>query len=235
MLHFQLLLPVLPQLFFVLTVSRGPALGDDPHFSIALPGGKLLCYTVQGKHGFTFNLISSEMVFMNAMFAPDSRRDEVTWLGSMGIIVKSGYRKSNSTALRFEALEKKIYINDKVVLEPRNVEKLTFSNGKLTISEAPPMEGFKYPKVYVDLQDVGLSFSIQFLAEHLDLFWHSTGQQTENSHGIIGTLYTHITNVFPMCITGIYVIHTSPILSLHVYALLLQMHYIHTSPRHLIN
>ena len=170
--------------------------GDDPHFSIALPGGKLLCYTVQGEHGFTFNLISNEMVFMNAMFVPDSRRDEVTWLGSMGIIVKSGYRKSNSTALRFEALEKKIYINDKVVLEPRNVERLTFSNGKLTISEAPPMEGFKYPKVYVDLQDAGLSFSIQFLAEHLDLFWHSTGQQTENSHGIIGTLYTHIIQTY---------------------------------------
>ena len=166
-------------------------MGDDPHFSIALPGGKLLCYTVQGEHGFTFNLISNEKVFMNAMFVPDSRRDEVTWLGSMGVIVKNGYRKSNSTALRFEALEKKIYINDKVVLEPRNVEKLTFTNGKLTISEAPPMEGFKYPKVYVDLQDVGLSFSIQFLAEHLDLFWHSTGQQTLNSHGIIGTLYTH--------------------------------------------
>ena len=166
----------------------GPMMGDDPHFSIALPGGKLLCYTVQGEHGFTFNLISNEKVFMNALFVPDSRRDEVTWLGSMGIIATNRYRKSNSTALRFEALEKKIYINDKVVLQPRNVEMLTFSNGKLTISEATPVEGFKYPKVYVNLRDVGLSFSIQFLAEHLDLFWHSTGQQTENSHGIIGKL-----------------------------------------------
>ena len=184
-------------------------MGDDPHFSIALPGGKLLCYTVQGEHGFTFNLISNEMVFMNALFVPDSRRDEVTWLGSMGISVKSGYRKSNSTALRFEALEKKIYINDKVVLLPKNVEKLTFSNGKLTISEAPPMEGFKYPKVYVDLQDVGLSFSIQFLAEHLDLFWHSTGQQTENSHGIIGMLYTHIANPFPICIISMIYMYAS--------------------------
>ena len=187
----------------------GPAVGDDPHFSIALPGGKLLCYTVQGEHGFTFNLISNEMVFMNALFVPDSRRDEVTWLGSMGIVVKSGYRKSNSTALRFEALEKKIYINDKVVLLPKNVEKLTFSNGKLTISEAPPMEGFKYPKVYVDLQDVGLSFSIQFLAEHLDLFWHSTGQQTSNSHGIIGMLYTHIANPFPICIISMIYMYAS--------------------------
>ena len=127
---------------------------------------------------------------MNALFVPDSRRDEVTWLGSMGIVVMSnGYRKSNSTALRFEAKENKIYVNDKVVLKARNIEKLTFSNGKLTISEAPPVEGFKYPKALVDLQDMELSFSIQFLTEHLDLYWHSTGQQTADSHGIIGKIY----------------------------------------------
>ena len=84
-----------------------------------------------------------------------------------------------------------IYNNDKAVIEPRNVEKLTFSNHMLTISEAPSMEGFKYPKVYVDLQDVRLSFSVQFLAEYLDLIWRSTGQQTLNSNGIIGKLYTY--------------------------------------------
>ena len=34
--------------------------------------------------------------------------------------------------------KKSIYIGDKVELEARNIEKLIFSNGKLTISEAPP-------------------------------------------------------------------------------------------------
>ena len=162
-------------------------LGDDPHFSIALPSGKLLCYTVQGEHGFTFNLISSKKLFMNAMFVPDSRREEVTWLGSMGIVVMDrGYKEANSTSLKFEAKGKKIYYGDKVVLGARNIEKLTFNNGKLTISEAPPVEGFKYPSVHVDLQDAGLSFTVKFLSEHLDLFWHSTGQQITDSHGLIG-------------------------------------------------
>ncbi len=162
-------------------------MGDDPHFSIVLPSGKLLCYTVQGEHGFAFNLISNEKVYMNAMFVPDSRREEVTWLGSMGIVIQnSGYKKSNSTIMRFAAIENKIYINNKVVLHARNIEKLTFSDGKLTISEAPPVEGHKYPKVQVDLQDIELSFSIQFLSEHLDLFWHGTGPHTDDSHGLIG-------------------------------------------------
>ena len=162
-------------------------IGDDPHFSIALPGGKLLCYTVQGEHGFTFNLISNERIHMNARFVPDSHREEVTWLGSMGIIVhNSDYKKSNGTALRFDAKTNRIHIRDKIALEARNIERLTFSNGKLTISEAPPVEGFKYPEVRVDLQDAGLSFTVKFMNEHLDLFWHSTGQVIKDSHGIIG-------------------------------------------------
>ena len=162
-------------------------MGDDPHFSIALPSGKLLCYTVQGEHGFVFNLISNKMFHMNAMFVPDSRREEVTWLGSMGIIVQnSQYKTSDATYLRFETKGKKIYIGDKVTLLAKNIEKLSFSNGKLTISEATPFEGFRYPSVLVDLQDAGLNFTIKFMNEHLDLFWHNTGKNTEDSHGIIG-------------------------------------------------
>lgn len=156
-----------------------------------LPGGQTLCYTVQGEHGFTFNLISNRKVTINALFSPDSRREEVTWLGSMGIIVRNaGYGKenSNSTALRFESSSKKIYIGDKVILKARNIEKLTFKAGKLVISEATPTEGFKYPSVYVDLRDVGLSFTIKFMNEHLDLFWHSTGYRLADSHGIIGEI-----------------------------------------------
>jgi len=124
---------------------------------------------------------------MNAMFVPDSRREEVTWLGSMGIIVQnSQYKKSNATYLRFETKGKKIYVGDKVTLQAKNIEKLSFNKGKMTISEAPPYEGFRYPSVLVDLRDVGLNFTIKFLNEHLDLFWHNTGRRTKESHGIIG-------------------------------------------------
>ena len=128
---------------------------------------------------------------MNAMFLPDSRRSEVTWMGSIGITaVNSGYKMSNATSLRFVAKENMVYIGDKVVLHARNIERLTFTNGKLTISEAPPFKGFKYPEVLVDLHDVSLSFSIKFMNEHLDIFWHSTGVQAVDSHGLIGMFDT---------------------------------------------
>ena len=90
--------------------------------------------------------------------------------------------------LRFETKGKKIYVGDKVTLEAKNIEKLNFNKGKLTISEATPFEGFQYPSLLVDLQDVGLNFTVNFMNEHLDLFWHSTGKNTKDSHGIIGEL-----------------------------------------------
>ena len=161
--------------------------GDDPHFAVTLSSGKTLCYTVQGEHGFAFNLISNEKLYMNAMFVPDALREEVTWLGTMGIVVNNnGYKKSNATKLRFEAVQNTIHIDNQMVLEARNIEKITFQNGKLIISEAPPTEGYKTPFVRIDLKDVELSFSIKFMTEHLDLYWHSTGQKTADSHGLIG-------------------------------------------------
>ena len=171
----------------VYVLYTGRMIGDDPHFSIVLPDSTSLCYTVQGEQGFVFSLISNKMLHMNAMFVPDSRREEVTWLGSIGIVVhNNGFKTSNATYLRFEAKSKKIYIGDNVVLKAKNIEKLSFNNGKLTISEAPPFEGFKTPSVDIELQNVGLHFTTKFMNEHLDLFWHCTGHETQDSHGLIG-------------------------------------------------
>ena len=165
--------------------------GDDPHFAVTLATGKTLCYTVQGEHGFAFNLISNQKVYVNAMFVPDAYRDEVTWLGTMGIVINNnGYKKSNMTKLRFEAIKNLIHIDNQMILEARNIERITLKNGKLMISEAPPTEGYKQPFVRVNLKDVELSFSIKFMTEHLDLYWHSTGQKTADSHGLIGRIST---------------------------------------------
>lgn len=172
---------------FICSLSA-TTVGDDPHFSIVLPSGKLLCYTVQGEKGFAFNLISNKKMTMNARFVPDSRREEVTWIGSMGIIVRdSTYKQTNATSLRFQALENKIYIGDKVELDAENIERLTFHNGKLSINEAPPSTGtFRNPFIYVDLQDAEISFTVKFMNEHLDIFWHQTGEKVQDSHGLIG-------------------------------------------------
>ena len=169
----------------------GPGVGDDPHFAIFLQSGKLLCYTVQGEHGFAFNLISNEKIHMNALFVPDSQRDEVTWIGSLGIVVQNThFQGSNTTRIRFESKLNEIYINDRVTLEAKNIEAITFRDGKLLVSEGAMAEGFRYPSVRVNLDDLGMTFTVNFTGEHLDMMWNKL-EENENSHGLIGT-YVHM-------------------------------------------
>ena len=166
------------------------ALGDDPHFSVMLPSKKMLCFSVQGDHGFHYNLIGNKQLVMNAKFVPDSRREEVTWIGSLGIIIHgSKYSAYNKTSIRLEAIPPAISINNDLKVHPDNIELITVANGKLRISESKNMNnGFKYPSVKFNVADI--SFSVIFKHEHLDLFWQGTRQQIENSHGLIGMLIT---------------------------------------------
>ena len=124
---------------------------------------------------------------MNAMFVPDPKREEVTWLGSIGVVVAGvHYQELNVTKLKFDVNTKEVHIGQKVTLKAKNIEEMTFNNSKLTISEAPPKGRFKNPAVRVNLDDVGLSFTIRFTGHHLDVFWHRVGEQRENFHGLIG-------------------------------------------------
>ncbi len=168
------------------------SMGDDPHFSIVLPSGKLLCFSVMGDHGSSYSLISNRLLQMNAIFSPDSQREEVTWIGTLGMVIPGaqGMKKTNATKLVFEATKQEIRVGDKVTLQAKNIERMTVRNGKLSLSEAVPVEGFRYPQVLVSLEDSGLSFTIVFKNEHLDMFWHSAGQQNEESHGLIGEFCT---------------------------------------------
>lgn len=124
---------------------------------------------------------------MNAMFVPDSRREEVTWIGSLGLTIQGvSYRRDNKTSIRLECKPPMIIINRNVKLNPRDIELIKVVNGKLRITNAEFVEGFKYPSVNFDV--AGISFTVVFKREHLDMFWHSTQQQIENSHGLIGRL-----------------------------------------------
>ena len=161
-------------------------MGGDPHFSLLLPNGQLLCFSVQGEHGFVFNLISNKIMHMNAKFIPDSKRSEVTWIGSLGMVVRS--KKANTTSkIRFEAANKMVYVDDRANLKARSVKKLTFAKGKLTVTESDPtVKKAVYPQVEVDLEDVGIAFTVTFVKEHIDMVWNKVRKQPKDSHGIIG-------------------------------------------------
>ena len=184
--------------FVIHAADGGGGMGGDPHYSVLLPSGQLLCFSVQGETGFSFNLISNKLMHMNALFVQDAVRDEVTWIGELGIVVRNTpYKKFKHTKLRFVVEEKKIYIGEEVALQVQKIDKLTFSNGKLMINESSRTKGEKSPEVYVDLQDVGLSFKVRFTkSKHLDLSWERVAKQPADSHGMIGEGYLKLIMYF---------------------------------------
>ena len=190
--------------------------GDDPHFSIVLPSGRLLCFTVQGEHGFAFNLISNEHLHMNALFVPDSQREEVTWMGSLGIIAHyatNSYQGSNKTSLRFEAKDNRVHIGDKVTLDARGIHSLVFRNNKMFITEAEGEKREAYPSVTVNMEDVGLYFTIRFVGEHLDIYWDDVAAQSPESSGLIGTFLKEFWYLGNNTFQAILDVHTTAIQS----------------------
>lgn len=165
------------------------SMGGDPHFSIRLLSGDFLCFSLQGEHGFVFNLISSPQLHMNALFSPDLERSEVTWIGSLGIVIKNNqFKQSNTTKLRFDSDEKMVYVGDMVKLSASSIESLRFSKGKLTVSEVKKGIKVSRPEVQVNLEDLGLDFTVRYTKNHLDIVWNSITQQPKDSHGIIGMM-----------------------------------------------
>ena len=62
----------------------------------------------------------------------------------MGVVVQHAYyKKSNTTKIRFQAKDQMIYINNGVSLHAKRAEKLTLSNGTLTVSVALQKRGDK--------------------------------------------------------------------------------------------
>ena len=123
---------------------------------------------------------------MNAHFVADQKRKEVTWIGTMGIVVEgTKYKQMNQTKIRFVAKEGAVFIGENVRLEAKGVGKILLAGGHLSISER---ESNKGPvEVFVSLQEVGLDFTVRFVkGNHLDMMWNKVIKQPQNSHGLIG-------------------------------------------------
>lgn len=164
----------------------GGGIGGDPHFSLILPTGQQLCFSVQGEHDFTFNLVSSPLLSINARFDQDARRPEVTWIGSLGVVVNT---KKPVTKIRFESATKTIHIGDRAAISAKNIEKLVVKKGKLQVSENPLgiKDAHAAPEVQVEILDVGISFGVRFMKSHIDMVWQEMkGKQFNNSHGMLG-------------------------------------------------
>ena len=129
-------------------------------------------------------------VQMNALFVADSVREEVTWIGALGMVIKdSQYKDSDVTTIRFDASKKTILIGDDVALMAQNIDRLTFGDGKLSISEANRGYNCTCYGIQVELKDVGLNFSVHFIKNnHLDMAWNNVEYFGGDSHGLIGKI-----------------------------------------------
>ena len=173
-------------IYFV--VFSHSATGGDPHFSIVLPDSTRLCYSIQGKVNTAFNLISNSKFIINALFVPDSKREEVTWMGSIGVVFTKALRYGGSkiTHFKFDAVTQAIHVGDKITLSAKTIKEIASKNGSISIIEltnhaTPP----RHPAVVFHLAELGLHFTVKFRDDHLDMFWFSpvTGS---SSHGLIG-------------------------------------------------
>ena len=174
-----------PQTTETPTTTGGGGIGGDPHFSLFLPTGQLLCFSMQGEHNFTFSLVSSHTLSINARFDQDAQRSEVTWIGALGVVV--GARK-NAIRIRFESSTKSVFIDNRIAVSAADVDTLVVKGGRLHISEASQEEKEEFPEVGVELHDVGVHFTVRFTRGHIDVVWSKLGTALGASHGLLGEL-----------------------------------------------
>ena len=162
--------------------------GGDPHFSIALHDGKMLCYSVQGRPDSVFNLISCDNFLINAQFIPDSKRKGVTWMGAVGVVLKRAlkFEGSRVTHFLFDAQSYTFHIGNKISVAANTIQELISVNGTLSVVRRHgPVSPSSQPVMRISLKEEGLEFTIKFEGQHLDLFWHRA-VKSKNSHGLIG-------------------------------------------------
>ena len=164
------------------------AVMGDPHFTVPLMSQQLLCYSIQGYPGLTFNLISNSHITINAMFI-DSVEDEseATWIGKMAIIPRGSDEKYQTIVLDS--------VSQKVIIEEQGAEFkaamvqeiLIHSHNNITVKCTRGMvKQVGNPVVRVVYTKPLASFDVTFHHNHLDVDWRIHDEMIQNSHGLMG-------------------------------------------------
>ena len=165
-------------------------MGGDPHFSMILHDQKQLCYSVQGRNNSVFNLVSCTDFLINAKFVADYKREGVTWMESIGIVINEAlhYGGSKVTHFKFDAKDHTVFIGDKIILDASTIKEIAAENRSISIVESRRSASpTNHPAVRVHLKDLGLHFTVTFENGHLDMTWHSSVKRS-SCHGLIGEL-----------------------------------------------
>ena len=155
----------------------------------------MFCYNIQGEQDRIYNLISSQLFEMNAVFHMDPLNSSISWMDSIGISV---FHKGNDkTQIKFSASSWDMSIGDSVSLTASTLDKITVTQGRLRISPSYPKEDpTVFPSIEVYFDEFEFDFSIHYTKvvyeDHknfrLSLFWRSIGAIPSDAHGIVGGL-----------------------------------------------
>ena len=165
--------------------SRGSS-GEDPHFAVLLPSKQQLCFTVQGEPGFIFNLVEGTHLTVNAMFVQDRVRKEVTWIGTLAVVVDN--TRYSKVTLRFEADKEIVYINERTHFYVRNISEISFGKKGMNVKSTPKRNP---SQINVNIRQIGLKFTIDFVGQHLDTIYHKIPSNQHNSsyRGLLGQFF----------------------------------------------
>jgi len=101
---------------------------------VPLLSKKILCYSIQGYPGLTFNLIYNKKFVINALFI-DSINDssEATWIGKLAVILQN---KNKSDAIIFSSVDQDVTIVDKGTFKAKVIKQIVFThNNSIKITQ----------------------------------------------------------------------------------------------------
>ena len=147
--------------------------GSEPHFSVQLSSGQMLCFSIHGQTGTSINLISSNDLEVNAVFVDHDHSHD-----SLGAIE---FLRGNRR-LVINATSSKVCIDGQVKVDFKRVQKVTMVNDKLSLMM---LDESMHPSNEVDVIIDDLSFSFTITNYHIDVMMSNRGQ-SQHFHGLLG-------------------------------------------------
>jgi len=169
----------------------------DPHFAVPLSNGHNLCYSLQGIANFMFNLISDPLININAYFiAPkveSNLKEYSTFLGDVGIMIKSPRCLKNGYCANKNIIKMKISAEDNTVLLGASKTAVTDQvvhimvvNDTTIIQLGQRFKKEEQRYVIIEVKESQLAFKFQFFNSHLDLIILDFDGISGTAHGIMG-------------------------------------------------
>ena len=147
--------------------------------------GEMLCFNVQGKPDFIFNLISSKYVNLFAKPAEEESRSidaDSTFVSEVGLLVKSK-PKYKAVKTKISAFDHSIdVLGSHTTLTDSSITVKVSKSDNISVSTASKENDVM---LYVETE-YGFAIKIRFLKKHLDMFITDNSGFANNTHGLLG-------------------------------------------------